>query len=169
MGASAHLRWVMIVGAAVLATAAPAGAQQSAGPDAAPTGSQVPRPDPSPVKSAPKVTVVRPAPTPNVSTTARPAAPVVAVRTVGKPARRATQKKAVRHKARAQAAKPRRYIAAPRVPRLTLARLNAPSTTSDAARARKLAAGAVSLLILAVASAALLAFTARVERRRVVR
>ena len=47
--------------------------------------------------------------------------------------------------------------------------LTAPSETADADRARKLAVGALSLLILALASATLLAFTVRVERRRVVR
>ena len=73
-----------------------------------------------------------------------------------------------RHKPRARG-EGRAYIAAPRVPRLTLAHLSAPSATNDAGRARKLAAGALSLLVLALASATLLAFTARVERRRVVR
>ena len=57
----------------------------------------------------------------------------------------------------------------PPLPHLTLAHLSAPPTTTDAGRARKLAAGALSLLILALASATLLAFTARVERRRVAR
>ena len=52
---------------------------------------------------------------------------------------------------------------------MTLAQLSAPSSTADDGRARKLAVGALSLLILALASATLLAFTARVERRRVVR
>ena len=69
----------------------------------------------------------------------------------------------------ARAAKSRAYIAAPRIPRLTLAHLSAPVAANDAGRARKLAAGALSLLVLALASATLLAFTARVERRRVVR
>ena len=57
----------------------------------------------------------------------------------------------------------------PPLPRLTLAHLSAPPTTTDAGRARRLAAGALSLLVLALASATLLAFTARVERRRVAR
>ena len=56
-----------------------------------------------------------------------------------------------------------------RLPHLTLAQLSAPATTADSGRARKLAVGALSLLILALASATLLALTARVERRRVVR
>jgi hypothetical protein len=169
MGASAHVRWVMIVVAALLATAVPAVAQQSAGPDAAPTGSNAPRPDPAPVKSTPTPTVVRPAVRPSVTTTVRPASPVVRT-----PARRASRlvhratthrKKAARHEARAQTSR----MAVPRVPRLSLAHLSAPQATNDAARARKLAAGALSLLVLTLASATLLAFTVRVERRRVVR
>ena len=174
MGASAHLRWVMIVVAALLVTAVPAGAQQSAGPDAAPTGSNAPRPDPAPVQSAPKVTVVRPAVRPAVTTSARPATPVATT-----PARRAKQARAPRDDAPQEAGpasaawrarrRARAYIAAPRIPRLTLAHLSAPLTANDAGRARKLAAGALSLLVLALASATLLAFTARVERRRVVR
>ena len=70
--------------------------------------------------------------------------------------------------ARAEATR-RTHIAVPRLPRLTLAHLSAPPATNDAGRARKLAAGALSLLVLALASATLLAFTARVERRRVAR
>jgi hypothetical protein len=61
------------------------------------------------------------------------------------------------------------HIALPRLPHLTLAQLSAPTSTADSGRARRLALGALSLLILALASATLLAFTARVERRRVVR
>ena len=162
----------MIVVVAVLATAVPAGAQQSAGPDAAPTGSNAPRPDPAPVKSTPKVTVVRPAARPVVTPTVRPVAPVATtpVRRASKPVHRATteRKQPVRHQQRAQAAKRRPRVAMPPLPRLSLAHLSAPPT-NDAGRARKLAAGALSLLVLALASATLLAFTARVERRRVVR
>lgn len=173
MGASAHLRWGMIVVAALLATAGPAVAQQSAGPDAAPTGSKAPRPDPAPLKSTPKATVVRPAARPVVTTTVRPAPPVATarVRRATKPVHRATthRKRPVRHQPLAQTAERRAYIAAPRVPRLSLAHLSVPPATNDAGRARKLAAAALSLLVLALASATLLAFTARVERRRVVR
>ena len=172
MGASAHLRWVMIVVAALLATAVPAVAQQSAGPDAAPTGSNAPRPDPAPVKNAPSPTVVRPGVRPSVTTTVRPASPVARtqVRGASRPVHRATthRKKAARHKARAQTERSTR-LAALRVPRLSLARLSAPPATNDAGRARKLAVGGLSLLILALASATLLAFTARDERRRVAR
>ena len=162
----------MIVVAALLATAVPAVAQQSAGPDAAPTGSSAPRPDPAPVKSAPRATVVRPAVRPSVTTTVRPASPVARTpaRRASRPVHRATthRKKAARHKARAGTKRATR-IAVPRVPRLSLAHLSAPPATNDAGRARTLAAGALSLLVLALASATLLAFTARVERRRVAR
>jgi hypothetical protein len=162
----------MIVVASVLATAVPAVAQQSARPDAAPTGSDAPRPDPAPVKSAPTPTVARPAVRPSATTTVRPASPVVRtpVRRATRPVHRAAthRKQAARHRARAQAERATR-LAALRVPRLSLAHLSAPPATNDAGRARKLAAGAVSLLVLTLASATLLAFTVRVERRRVVR
>jgi len=180
MGASTHLRWVTIVVAASLAAAVPAGAQQPASPDAAPTASHAPQPDPAPVKTTPKAAiVVRPAPRPvaRATTTVRPVAPAAATprptptRAASKPVRRATtrHKTAVRRKARAHAPASRPHVAVPALPHLSLARLTAPSTTSDAGRARKLAAGALSLLILALASATLLAFTALVERRRVAR
>ena len=162
----------MIVVAALLATAVPAVAQQSAGPDAAPTGSNAPRPDPAPVKNSPSPTVVRPGVRPSVTTTVRPASPVARtqVRGASRPVHRATThgKKAARHRARAQTERSTRLTAL-RVPRLSLAHLSAPPATNDAGRARKLAAGALSLLVLALASATLLAFTVRVERRRVVR
>jgi hypothetical protein len=172
------LRWVTIVVATWLAAAVPAGAQQPASPDAAPTASHAPQPDPAPMKTTPKAAiVVRPAPRPvaRATTTVRPAAPTTAAptraRAARKPVRRATthRKEAVRRPARTHAATRRPHIAMAPLPHLSLAQLNAPSTTSDAGRARKLAAGALSLLILALASATLLAFTARVERRRVAR
>jgi hypothetical protein len=164
------LRWVTIVVAALLA-AAPAGAQEAASPDAAPSSSSSPRPDPAPVKTTPKATVVRPAPRPAATTTVRHVAPVVKA-----PTRAAS--KPVRHKATPRHKKAARRAAAPSqrtrtvavsLPHLSLAHLTAPPTNGDAGRARKLAAGALSLLILALASATLLAFTVRVERRRVVR
>ena len=88
------------------------------------------------------------------------------------PAHRATtpRKKVVRRQPRARTRRrAAAHVALPPLPHLTLAHLSAPATTADAGRARKLAVGALSLLILALASATLLAFTARVERRRVVR
>jgi hypothetical protein len=155
----------------------PAGAQQPASPDAAPTASHAPQPDPAPVKTTPKAAIVaRPAqrPAAAVTTTVKPAVPAATTptpaRAASKPVHRAaTHRKAVRRKPRAHAATRRPHVAIPPLPHLSLARLTAPSTASDAGRARKLAAGALSLLVLALASATLLAFTARVERRRVAR
>jgi hypothetical protein len=174
MGASAHLRWVAVVAAASLAAAVPAGAQQAASPDAAPSGSSAPRPDPAPVKTKPRV-VVRSAPRPvaPVTTTVAPSAtaatPTAKPRS-STPSRRATTRRAASHHRTPVHRKKRAgRVALKRLPHLTLAQLSAPASTPDAGRARKLALGALSLLILALASATLLAFTARVERRRVVR
>ena len=175
MGASTHLRWVAIVAAASLAAAVPAGAQEPASPDAAPSGSSAPSPDAAPVKTRPHV-VVRAAPRPAATvttTTVKPAAPAATTTAkppASKPARRATTRRATSHQRKpVHREKPAAHVALPRLPHLTLAQLSAPPTTADAGRARKLALGALSLLILALASATLLAFTARVERRRVVR
>ena len=174
MGASAHLRWVAVVAAASLAAAVPAGAQQSASPDAAPSGSSAPRPDPAPVKTKPRV-VVRAAPRPvaPVSTTVAPSAPAATTTAkprASRPARRATTRRATsHHRTPVHRSKRAAHTALPRLPHLTLAQLSAPASTPDHGRARKLALGALSLLILALASATLLALTARVERRRVVR
>jgi hypothetical protein len=176
MGAKAHLRWVAIVAAASLAVAVPAVAQEPASPDAAPSASSAPRPDPAPVKSKPRA-VVRAAPRPaaKVTTTVRPTAPAATATPTppaSKQAHRATtshRRKPVHRKPAAHAPARRAHVALPRLPHLALTQLSAPSTTADAGRARKLAVGALSLLILALASATLLAFTARVERRRVVR
>jgi hypothetical protein len=174
MGASAHLGWVAIVAAASLASAVPAGAQGPASPDAAPSGSSAPRPDPAPAKTQPRV-VVRAAPLPaaTVTTTVRPSAPVAtptAKPPASGPARRATTRRATAHQRKVvRSHKPAAHVALLRPPHLTLARLSAPPADANAGRARKLAVGALSLLVLALASATLLAFTARVERRRVVR
>jgi hypothetical protein len=180
MGASAHLRWVAVVAAASLAAAVPAGAQQPASPDAAPSGSSAPRPDPAPVKTRPPVktkprVVVRAAPRPAAPVT-RTVAPSVPTATTteakpraSRPARRAVTRRTTSHPRKAARGHKPAALALPRLPHLTLTQLSAPTSTADAGRARKLAVGALSLLILALASATLLAFTARVERRRVVR
>lgn len=179
MGAKAHLRWVTMVAAASLAAASPAGAQGSPNPDAAPGSSSSPSPDPAPVKSKPKI-VVRAAPRPvaAATTTVRPATPAAtppspaATRSVPRATRhRATtqRKKAARRPTRRHASARRNAVVLPALPHLSLAHLSAPTTTADDGRGRKLAVGALSLLVLALASATLLAFTARVERRRVVR
>ena len=180
MGAKAHLRWVAIVAAASLAVAVPAVAQEPASPDAAPSASSALRPDPAPVKSKPRADGrAAPQPAAKVTTTVRPSVPAATATPTppaSKPARRATprgttshRRKPVHRKPAAHAPARRAHVALRRLPHLALTQLSAPSTTADAGRARKLAVGALSLLILALASATLLAFTARVERRRVVR
>ena len=126
--------------------------------------------------------VVRAAPRPvaAATTTVRPATPAATASSPAatpKPTRRAATRRATTHRKtsarqeRREQTQPRRRtaVALPALPHLTLAHLSAPSTTADDGHARKLAVGALSLLILALASATLLAFTARVERRRVVR
>ncbi len=175
MGASAHLGWVAVAAAASLVAAPPAGAQQPASPDPAPSASSAPRPDPAPAKTQPRV-VVRVAPRPVVAaptTTARPSAPAATTTAkprTSSPARRATTRRATaHHRAPVQRSRRAAHVALPRLPHLALAQLSAPASTADADRARKLAVGGLSLLILALASAMLLAFTARDERRRVVR
>jgi hypothetical protein len=92
------------------------------------------------------------------------------------PAPRATtqRRKAAARQHRAAAPKPAHrtpaVVHAPSLPKLDPARLVAPATNAgDADRARKLAAGALSLLILSLASALLLAVVARGDRRRVAR
>jgi hypothetical protein len=181
IGAKQNLRLVTIVVAALLATAAPAGGQEPASPDAASSTSHAPRPDPAPVKAKPKPKVARPAPRPataaatttttTTTTTISPPAPVVTAPTqvASKPVQRTAtprHKKPARRQHRAAPPKRRTQVVALSLPRLTLAHLTAPPTNADAGRARKLAAGALSLLVLALASATLLAFMARVERRR---
>jgi hypothetical protein len=121
-------------------------AQSPGGPDAAPGGSSSgPSPDPAPSAAV-------------------------------KPARRATpqhhKKKPADHKRKdPPATKQTAVLHVPSLPRLSPAHLVAVADTTgdDSARARNLAAGALSLLLLALASAMLLAVTARVERRKVVR
>ncbi len=185
MGASPHLRWVAIAAALWLAAATPAVAQSPSGPDAAPGASSGgPRPDPAPVKSKPAATVKRYVAPAAAATTQTPARSTPSpATTTAAPARRATpaphrakhaasrRKHDAPAKAKAKATPTSHRTAArvPTLPRLVPVRLVAPTTDPDAGRARKLAAGALSLLILAFASAMLLAFTARVERRRVAR
>jgi len=95
-----------------------------------------------------------------------PAAPAP----VSKATKTTHRKKPAARKHHAPAAAKHRTIAhAPALPHLTPARLIAPEANADAGRARKLAAGALSLLLLTLASATLLAFAARVDRGRVVR
>jgi hypothetical protein len=184
MGASPYLRWVPIAAALWLAATPAAVAQSPSGPDAAPSSGSShgsgggPSPDPAPVKSKPAV--VKRAVVPAAAVTTRTPVQSTPAPTVTAPAAKATvkrttthhRKKPVRRKHRAAApSKPHRaaVVHAPSLPRLTPVRLVAPSTDPDAGRARKLAAGALSLLVLSLASAMLLAVAARGERRRVVR
>jgi hypothetical protein len=184
MGASPHLRWVAIAAALWLVAAPAAVAQSPSGPDAAPSSGSShssgggPSPDPAPVKSKPAV--VKRAVVPAAAVTSRTPVQSTPAPTVTTPAAKATVKKTatrhrknpVRRKHRAATPpKPRRSVAvhAPSLPRLTPVRLVVPTTDGDASRARELAAGALSLLVLSLASAMLLAVAARGERRRVVR
>jgi hypothetical protein len=162
-------------------------AQSPAGPDAAPgSSSGSPNPDPAPSAARkPAVVVKRTIPPARVAaptvtqsskstpTTTAAAPPTVTSTAAIKPARRATPQhhktKPVHRKRKDPPAK--KHSAAvlhvPSLPHLNLAQLVAHTTGDDSARARKLAAGALSLLLLALASAMLLAVTARVERRKV--
>jgi hypothetical protein len=181
LGARPHLRWVAIAATLSLAgVPAAAPAQSPSGPDAAPSASSS-GPSPDPVPSAARKPVIKrtippahiAAPTSAQTTQTTTVTPSVA--TAAKPAvRRATtrhHKRPVQHKRekRAPATKHRAVVAPPSLPRLSPAQLVAQTSGNDDGRARKLAAGAVSLLLLALASAMLLAVTARVERRKVVR
>lgn len=165
--------WLAALPAAALA-------QSPSGPDAAP-GNSSSGPSPDPVPSAARQPVIKrtippahiAAPTPAQSTQTTTAAP--SVTTPAEPAVRRTttrhRKRPVQHKREkpAPATKHRAVADAPSLPRLSPAKLVAQTSGNDDGRARKLAAGALSLLLLALASAMLLAVTARVERRKVVR
>jgi hypothetical protein len=164
---------LLVVLAALLAFAAPAAHAQS-GPDAAPSGSSHgPSPDPAPIgKRAPKPTVAVRAPT---QTTTAPAtgfaspssAPRPAAGSTTRPRSRGT-KAAKRRTPRSSASRHRRLAAvasALSLPRLSLGRLALlPSHSGD--QARRLAIGGLALLLLALASAMLLAFTLRTDRGR---
>jgi hypothetical protein len=184
MGASPHLRWVAIAAAVWLAAVPAAVAQSQSGPDAAPSSGSShggPSPDPAPVKPKPAPVVKRAVVTPAATTAAAPTptASAPAPAPASAPAATAThrtathrRKKPARRKHRAAGPKPTHHavaVRAPSLPRLDPVRLVAPTTDPDASRARKLAAGALSLLVLSLASAMLLAVAARGERRRVVR
>ncbi|HEY7620633.1 MAG TPA: hypothetical protein VH834_12720 [Solirubrobacteraceae bacterium] len=166
------------------AAPAAAPAQSPSGPDAAP-GASSGGPSPDPAPSAARKPVVRrttippahvAAPTQSQSAPASSASPSATATTPAKPAvRRAAthhRKKPAAHKRRtkpAPATKHHAVVDPPSLPRLIPAQLVAQHSGNDDGRARKLAAGALSLLLLALASAMLLAVTARVERRKVVR
>jgi hypothetical protein len=166
-----------------LAAATPAVAQSPGGPDAAPSSgsSSAPRPDPAPVKSKPAAPVAKRAARPVAVVTTRTPVQTTPAASATAPtpsATKSTPKRAHRTTAQHRRKKPARHAPAPHpaavhvpaLPHLTPVRLVAPSAAAgDASRARKLAAGALSLLILSLASAMLLAVAARGERRRVAR
>jgi hypothetical protein len=156
---------LVAVVAACLALAASAAAQ-SPDPDAAPG----PSPDPAPARTQP---AAKPAVKPAVKapTPSQPTAPQTTPTRANESSpdsgapRRATHR-AKRHKPAAT-----KHTAASRIPALPHIKptqlLASPSDGDD--RARRLAIGAVALLVLALASAMLVAFTARFERRRMMR
>lgn len=163
MGVNGFHRGGALVGvvAACLVLAAIAAAQ-SPDPDAAPG----PSPDPAPARTKPAVKPAVKAPTPS-----QPAAP----QTTPTPANesspdsgapRHTTRRPKRHKPTAT-----KHAAASHIPALPHIRpaqlLASPSDGDD--RARRLAIGAVALLLLTLASATLVAVTARFERRRMMR
>jgi hypothetical protein len=124
------------------ATATPAQSQQSA-----PSQQAAPQTTPTPAEESPPVSgAVKSAPAPR--TTSAP--------------RRVTHR-TKRHKPAAAA-----HLNLPTLPRLQPAQLLASPSAGDD-RARRMAIGAVALLLLALASATLVAITARFERRRMMR
>ena len=163
MGETGFHRGGALVGvvAACLALAA-AAAAQSPDPDAAPG----PSPDPAPAQTKPAVKPAVKAPT-----TPQPTAPQTTPTPANEssPDSGAPQRTTHHPKRRKQAAT--KHTAASRIPPLPHIKpaqlLASPSDGDD--RARRLAIGAVALLLLALASATLVAFTARFERRRMMR
>jgi hypothetical protein len=151
--------------AALLLIGAPVARAQS-GPDAAPGGSSGgPSPDPAPtVKRTPKPAATVRAPSPTTTTPATSAAAPTTQRRATQPKSRAT-KSAKRHTHRGSAVRTRSLTAALSLPRLSPAHLVAPASNGDE-QARRLAIGGLSLLLLALASAMLLAFTLRTDRGR---
>jgi hypothetical protein len=163
MGANGFHRGGALVGlvAACLALAA-AAAAQSPDPDAAPG----PSPDPAPAHTKPAVKPAVKTPTP-AQTTAPQTTPTPA--NESSPDSGAPRRTTHRPKSRKRAAT--KHTAASRIPPLPHIKpaqlLTSPTDGDD--RARRLAIGAVALLLLALASATLVAFTARFERRRMMR
>jgi hypothetical protein len=147
--------------AACLALAATAAAQ-SPDPAAAPG----PSPDPAPAHTKPAVKPAVKAPTTTQATAPQTTPTQTNESSPDSGAPRRTTQRPKRHK-RAAA----KHTTATRIPPLPQIRpaqlLASPSDGDD--RARRLAIGAIALLLLALASATLIAFTARFERRRMMR
>ena len=156
--------------AACLALAATASAQ-SPDPDAAPG----PSPDPAPTRTKPAKKPAVEAPTPNQptapQTTPTPANESSPDSGAAATPRQTTAKRRTTHRAKHHKPSAVKRVAAssaPALPRIRPAQLLASPSDGDD-RARRLAIGAVALLLLALASATLIAVTARVERRRTTR
>jgi hypothetical protein len=163
MGVNGFHRGGALVGvvAACLALAATAAAQ-SPDPDAAPG----PSPDPAPARTKPAVKPAVKAPT-----TTQPAAPQTTPTQTNESSPDSGAPRRVTHRPKRHKRAATKHTAASRVPPLPHIRpaqlLASPSDGDD--RARRLAIGAIALLLLALASATLVAFTARFERRRMLR
>lgn len=164
MGLNGFHRGGALVGLAAgcLALAATAAAQ-SPDPAAAPG----PSPDPAPTRAKPAVKPAVKAPTP-----AQPTAPQTTPTQTnesspdsGAPRRATHRPKRHKRAATKHTAASRRI---PPLPQIKPAQLLASPSDGDD-RARRLAIGAIALLLLALASATLVAFTARFERRRMLR
>jgi hypothetical protein len=158
---------LVVVLAAVLLATAPALAQS--GPDAAPSGSSGgPTPDPAPTAKRPAKRVATPPAVVRTTTSPAPApAQVAPTQHDGAGHRKATKPSTHRSSA-AKRRSAKAPAAALSLPRLTPAHLVAPGSDADD-QARRLAIGGLSLLLLALASAMLLAFTLRVDRDRTLR
>jgi hypothetical protein len=163
MGLNGFHRGGALVGvvAACLALAASAAAQ-SPDPDAAPG----PSPDPAPAQTKPAVKPAVKTPTTTQATTPQTTPTQTNESSPDSGAPRRTTHRPKRHKPAGT-----KHTAASRLPTLPQIRpaqlLASPSDGDD--RARRLAIGAIALLLLALASATLVAFTARFERRRMMR
>jgi hypothetical protein len=153
------VRLTGVLAVVCLALAAPAAAQ-SPDPDAAPT----PSPDPAPThkQASPKATTQPPAPqtTPTQTNESPPVSGAVKTTT------RHTSTPRRTHRPKRHKAAPKRVV--PALPHIRPVQLLASPSNGDD-RARRLATGAIALLLLALASATLIAFTARFERRRMMR
>ena len=153
------IRRAGMLAVASLAFAAPAAAQ-SPDPDAAPG----PSPDPAPAhkQAAPKPAAQPTAPQ-TTPTRANESPPVSGVT---KTTTRRTSTPRRTHRPKHHKAATKRAV--PTLPHIRPAQLLASPSDGDD-RARRLAIGAVALLLLALASATLIAVTARLERRRMLR
>jgi hypothetical protein len=163
MGVNRFHRGGALVGvaAACLVLAATAAAQ-SPDPDAAPG----PSPDPAPARTNPAVKPAVKAPTPS-----QPTAPQTTPTQTNESSPDSGALQHTTHRPKRDKPAATKHTAASRIPALPHIRpaqlLASPSDGND--RARRLAIGAVALLLLALASATLVAVTARFERRRMMR